>query len=106
MENITIGEIAKALTTITVIMSFVVMIYKFVKLRYIDRFNKIEQRMDKLAEHNNQQDEEVKKSKEEREILLRGELACLKGLKEQGCNGPVTKAINDIEEYLVENFHK
>ena len=44
-------------------------------------------------------------SKEERLILLKAQLACLKGLKEQGCNGPVSQAIGDIEEYLLKKSH-
>ena len=32
--------------------------------------------------------------------------ACLKGLKEQGCNGPVTEAINKIEKHLNLQAHK
>lgn len=34
-----------------------------------------------------------------------GVLACLKGLKEQGCNGPVTEAINKIEKHLNQKAH-
>lgn len=37
----------------------------------------------------------------ENTVILKGTLACLKGLQEMGCNGPVTKAITDIEEYLI-----
>lgn len=33
-------------------------------------------------------------------------LACLKGLKEQGCDGPVTSAINQIEKYINKQAHK
>lgn len=32
-------------------------------------------------------------------------LACLKGLKEQGCNGPVTEAIGKIEKHLNQKAH-
>ena len=39
-------------------------------------------------------------------IMTYGILACLKGLQEQGCNGPVTRAINDIEKHLNKNAHK
>ena len=35
-----------------------------------------------------------------------GVLACLKGLKEQGCNGPVTEAIQTIEKHLNVEAHK
>ena len=43
--------------------------------------------------------------KEEQALLTEGILACLKGLKEQGCNGPVTEAINKIEKHLNEKAH-
>ena len=38
-------------------------------------------------------------------LLTYGVLACLKGLKEQGCNGPVSEAINKIEKYLNKKAH-
>ena len=43
--------------------------------------------------------------KEEQTLLVYGILACLKGLKEQGCNGPVTEAINKIEKHLNKKAH-
>ena len=51
-------------------------------------------------------DKDIKSIKEEQSILTEGVLACLKGLKEQGCNGPVTEAIEDIEEYVNKQAHK
>lgn len=39
------------------------------------------------------QDRDIKSIKEEQSVLVHGVLACLMGLKEQGCNGPVTEAI-------------
>ena len=53
-----------------------------------------------------QQDKEIVAIKEEQQLLTYGVLACLKGLKEQGCNGPVTEAINKIEAHLLEQAHK
>lgn len=44
--------------------------------------------------------------KEEQTLIVYGLLACLKGLKEQGCNGPVTEAINKIEKHLNERAHE
>jgi len=52
------------------------------------------------------QDKDIKAIKEEQTILVHGILACLKGLKEQGCNGPVTDAINQIEKYINKQAHK
>ena len=54
----------------------------------------------------NKQDEDIKAIKEEQSILTAGVLACLKGLKEQGCNGPVTEAIIQIENHLNKEAHK
>lgn len=55
---------------------------------------------------NEKQDDSIKQIKEEQSVLTRGVLACLKGLKEQGCNGPVTEAITDIEDHLNKQAHK
>ncbi len=43
---------------------------------------------------------------EELTLLTYGVLACLKGLKEQGCNGPVTEAVNKIEKHINTKAHK
>ena len=52
------------------------------------------------------QDKDIKAIKEEQSILTQGVLACLKGLKEQGCDGPVTAAIKQIETHLNKQAHK
>ena len=52
------------------------------------------------------QDKDIKAIKEEQTILTQGVLACLKGLKEQGCDGPVTVAIKQIETHLNKQAHK
>lgn len=52
------------------------------------------------------QDKDIAAIKEEQTLLTYGVLACLKGLKEQGCNGPVTEAINKIEKHLNIEAHK
>ena len=54
----------------------------------------------------NKQDTEIKDLKEEQTVICYGVLAALKGLKEQGCNGPVTEAINTIEKHLNKKAHK
>lgn len=52
------------------------------------------------------QDSDIKAIKEEQTILTQGILACLMGLKEQGCNGPVTEAIEQIENHINKQAHK
>ena len=54
----------------------------------------------------NKQDEDIRSIKAEQKILTTGVLACLKGLKEQGCDGPVTEAISSIEDHLNKEAHK
>ena len=52
-----------------------------------------------------QQDIDIAALKEEQCLLTYGILACLKGLKEQGCNGPVTEAINKIGKHVNQKAH-
>ena len=52
------------------------------------------------------QDRDIKAIKEEQTVLVHGVLACLMGLKEQGCNGPVTEAIEQIENHINKQAHK
>ena len=54
----------------------------------------------------NKQDKDIRCIKEEQTVLTAGVLACLKGLKEQGCDGPVTEAIQIIEIHLNKEAHK
>ena len=53
----------------------------------------------------NQQDVELERVQSEQCLLTYGILACLKGLKEQGCNGPVTEAIDKIEKHINKQAH-
>lgn len=56
-------------------------------------------------ERQERQDEKINSIMEEQTLLTYGTLACLKGLKEQGCNGPVTEAIDKIEKHLNKAAH-
>lgn len=46
------------------------------------------------------QDGELSAIRKENTLLTYGVLACLKGLEEQGCDGPVHEAIDKIERDL------
>lgn len=54
----------------------------------------------------NRQDKEIERMKSEQCLLTYGVLACLKGLNEQGCNGPVTEAIDRIEKHINKQAHE
>lgn len=107
MQNITLEQIAGSIGLITVIAGFVVAIFKFYKTHFTDKFSKIDNRLNVLEEKTAQQELDIKESKEERLILLKGQLACLKGLhNDLNCNGPVTKGIEDLESYLIRKSHE
>lgn len=48
----------------------------------------------------------MEKSLEEREILMKGLLACLKGLQELGTNGVTKEAQGEIEAYINKQAHE
>ena len=112
MENITVGQIIAALGGLASLLGSLAVFYKILKKAILDKITKNQEDIDKNSLEIKDLKEEVKRlkseiadSKEERLILLKAQLACLKGLKEQGCNGPVTKAIGDIEDYLMKKSH-
>lgn len=60
----------------------------------------------KFVEQQKKQDKDINGMKEELSIVTCGMLACLKGLKEQGCDGAVTEAIKKTEEFLNKKAHE
>ena len=54
----------------------------------------------------NKQDTDISGIKKELQITTYGLLACLKGLAEQGCDGPVKEAIVKIEKQLNAKPHQ
>lgn len=59
----------------------------------------------KFVDRQKKQDEELAATRRELTVLCYGVLACLKGLQEQGCNGPVTEARNRLEKHLNKAAH-
>lgn len=92
---ITAGALTTAMGTI------VALIVKIVK--WYARQNKQDEDIKALAKRHS---DDMTSTKEELTLITYGLLACLKGLKEQGCNGPVTEAINKIEKHLNKEAHK
>lgn len=58
-----------------------------------------------LVKHQKEQDKDIKDIQSELTLLTYGVLACLKGLKEQGCDGPVTEAVDKIEKHINQRAH-
>lgn len=59
----------------------------------------------RFVERNRRQDQELASIRREQTLICYGVLACLKGLKEQGCNGPVTAALDKLEKHLNRAAH-
>lgn len=52
------------------------------------------------------QDEELVAIRSELQVLCFGVRACLSGLREQGCNGRVTEALDKLDKHLNEKAHQ
>ena len=72
-------------------------------VRWMDRQKKQDGDIKELRDMHNH---DMETMNQELTLLVYGNLACLKGLKEQGCNGPVTEAINKIEKHLNQKAHQ
>ena len=92
---ITAGAVLGALTAISTL------IIKFI--RWVDRQKAQDVELKQLKERHAEDNEAIQ---DELLVLTYGILACLKGLQEQGCNGPVTEAIKKIEKHINKNAHK
>lgn len=105
MGTITINDIVGALAILTAIVTPVVAIYKIYKKTILDRFEKLEKKIDESENNIKKLKSENEITKKESILLIESVQACLKGLKEQGCNGPVTEAIKNIDDYLLHASH-
>lgn len=91
---ITAGAVVGALVTIITLLARLV--------RWVDKLQAKDADIKALqAKH----DEDIKSLQHEQTLIVYGVLAALKGLREQGCNGPVTEAIDKIEKYLNQKAH-
>lgn len=92
------------ITAASVLAAVVAIVTFFVKIvRWVDKQSQQDEEIKKLKKHH---EDDIKELKEEQTLLVYGVLACLKGLQERGCNGPVTEAINKYEKYLNQKAHK
>lgn len=92
------------ITASAVVGAIVTIIATFAKVvRWMDRQKKQDDDIKALRDLHNH---DMEGMKQEQTLIVYGLLACLKGLKEQGCNGPVTDGINKIEKHLNQKAHQ
>ena len=91
------------ITAAAIVGAIVALVSYFSKVvRWVDKQTKQDEDIKALRKHH---EEDMASIKEEQTLIVYGVLACLKGLSEQGCNGPVTEAIGKIENHLNEKAH-
>ena len=83
----TINSLAKLVGSLAVLGGVVVAAYK-----YIERDKK--------------QSKLISDIQDEQTLLCYGIKACLQGLAEQGCNGPVHEALDKLDKHLNQKAHK
>ena len=92
------------ITAAAVLSAVIAIVACFAKaVRWVDKQNEQDEKIKKLEQHH---EDDIKSLKEEQALLIDGVLACLMGLKEQGCNGQVTKAIEQYNNYLNKKAHE
>lgn len=91
---ITIASVLGALTAIGALA------YKAVKW-----FQQQQKQTKDIEELREQEQRDIQELKDEMCLITYAVLACLKGLKEQGCNGPVTEAIEKMEKHINQKAH-
>lgn len=91
------------LTVGSVITAIFLLVERFAKgVRWFDKQDKQTDDIESLRERH---DTDIKGIADELALHTYGILACLKGLQEKGCNGPVTEAIDKIDKYLNNKAH-
>lgn len=128
MENITLGQIASAITMLGIIIGAFIKIKKsmtncyntkvVVKFEEVDKKFKevdkkimeIENRLEYVERKREEYEKELSYSKKERGILMKGELSALKILRALVDESKLDKdeiagSINEIEEYVMEKSH-
>lgn len=83
----TINDLAKLLGSLAVIGGVLIALYKF-------------------FERDKRQSKVLHEIQDEQTILCYGLRACLQGLAEQGCNGPVHDALDKLDKHLNQKAHQ
>ena len=105
MENLSLKDVAVIMTVLTTIISPLVLLYKSYKKNIACRLDSLECRQKELEQHIADIREEHAKSftefKDNDHVIITGLIACLEGLVEQGCNGPVKAGLKELKTYLI-----
>ena len=82
----TINDLAKLIGSVAVIAGAIIAVYKYI-------------------ERDKRQSRTIRDIQEEQTLLCYGIRACLQGLAEQGCDGPVHDALERLDKHLNKKAH-
>ena len=72
----------------------------------IKKMLEITKNLKSLNDWNLRQQQDIEEGAEEHQIIMESILAALRGLSEQGCNGPVSRGIENLEAYMLNKSHR
>ena len=108
---VTVDTLLTASAVLGAITAFVTLFWKLFK--WIDHQKEQDRQIATMKAHCDKEIEDLRSEhetdthaiQEEQTLVIYGLLACLKGLKEQGCDGSVTEAIDKIEKHINQKAH-
>ena len=107
-SNLDINVIIQSTATLIGAFGVIIAFIKSVE-KWINRPNKNKEELEKLKTETEQRFDKVEKNikgmKKEQIVQTKCLLAIMDGLKQLGCNGEVTKARNDLSDYLLNQAH-
>lgn len=93
-----------AITAAAVITAIATLVAFFAKaVRWVDKQEAQDKEMAAIKAHH---EDDIHALKEELTLIMYGLLAALQGLQEQGCDGPVTDAVDKINKHLNKKAHE
>lgn len=95
--QIDVIKLAEVVGALSLVLGVIIGGYKLYD-RIIDRMDDIDKRVGDL-------EKETKRIKKEDRLVVFALRACLDGLHQQGCNGKVTEAIEEIDNYINDAAH-
>jgi len=104
--TIDIGIIAQWAGALLTIGGLVVAFWKFIKKHIISKIDDNSKTTNAIREELRDIKQTVSDINAEQCIIVKGLIASLDGLHQQGCNGPVSDALVELREHINERAHQ
>ena len=105
INNLTLKDLSVSIVLIASILGPIIAIIRWYKFRIGDRLCDMEARQQDFEDRLDILSDETRQSfvefKENDKVIITGLIACLEGLVEKGCNGPVKNGLKELKSYLI-----